>query len=133
MTLWVSIAACSPTRRLPAAERTAHDSAAVARRVRDSVYVADVRHTDFRRGAAVRMETPAGPLLVQTDTVVRQERRVEYRYRTLHDTLFRTRTDSVRVPVAVPCRDSRGTPPMATAVAVVAAAIGLLLARRRSC
>ena len=117
----LSMVSCSGLRRVPAVvERVVRDTCRIVSLSYDSIHVATSHTNDYRRGRTQDS-------LTCPDTVVISDVRVEYRYRLLHDTVYRLRTDTVPHVVAVAAASS--TPPRQPPwLLVLALALGALLA-----
>ena len=82
---------CATRRQLQVVDRTTHDTLYQSNVHYDSIFVSHDRTTDYHLN-------PLNPLKPsETDTVFIKDRTVEYRYRLLHDTVYRVKIDSIPV------------------------------------
>lgn len=76
----IVLTGCATRRQLQVAERISHDTLYLSNAHYDSIYISQDKYIDRSR-----------------DTLLIKDKVVEYRYRLLRDTLYRTRIDSIPV------------------------------------
>lgn len=89
------ITGCATGRQIQVVDRIQRDTLYIKKVHYDSIYISHDRTTDYH----LNPQNPLKPS--ETDTLFIHDRTVEYRYKLLRDTLYRTRIDSIPYEVTV--------------------------------
>ena len=98
------ITGCATGRQIQFVDRIQRDTIYVNKVHYDSIYISHDRTTDYHRGIQSNESVSSVQSVFSnpvSDTLFIHDRTVEYRYRLLRDTVFRTRVDSIPYEVTV--------------------------------
>lgn len=105
LVIFCILTGCRSTRLATQTVREVHTDTIYVNKVHyDSIYISHDRTTDYHRGIQSNESVSSVQSVFShpvSDTLFIHDRTVEYRYRLLRDTVFRTRVDSIPYEVTV--------------------------------